>query len=461
LKTNINLKAFGMPLAIIAFIVVMLIPMKGLSYPGHAAIALLVFAVIMWATEAVHLAVTSLIILFIQPIIGVESFDNAVIGFANPIIFLMIGGFIIAEAIRKSGLATRLTYAMLNKFGTSPDRSLFVAVFSTGLLSAWIENVVAFAMLLPIIKEIIPLMGVEDPEKGKSNFAKAMVLGASYGSLAGGFGTEIGTAPNLMAAAYTNIPFVNWMIFGFPLAIIMLIIIWKLLGRLFKPEVEGIVGGTKTITDKMESLGPMTMVEKKSLVILLFTISLWITTGITGLNSYSIALIGAVLFFIFKVIDWKDAQNGVDWGLIVFFGGALSLGAALLQTGAANWLITDIVALLGSNPSTILITVVLMIIAVCITQVMSNIALSAILIPLSVTLAAAQGQPVGTYAVPVAIACSLSFMLPMADPTVAMAYGTGYVKIKEILKAGVPLVVIGIILTIIILLTPLAKPALG
>lgn len=448
-------------MAIIAFIVVMLIPMNGLSYPGHAAIALLVFAVIMWATEAVHLAVTSLIILFIQPIIGVESFDNAVIGFANPIIFLMIGGFIIAEAIRKSGLATRLTYAMLNKFGTSPDRSIFVAVFSTGLLSAWIENVVAFAMLLPIIKEIIPLMGVNDPEKGKSNFAKAMVLGASYGSLAGGFGTEIGTAPNLMAAAYTNIPFANWMIFGFPLAIIMLIIIWKLLGRLFKPEVEGIVGGTKTVSDKMESLGPMTIMEKKSLAILLFTIGLWVTTSITGLNSYSIALIGAVLFFVFKVIDWRDAQNGVDWGLIVFFGGALSLGAALLQTGAANWLINDIVALLGSNPSTILITVVLMIIAVSITQVMSNIALSAILVPLSVTLAAAQGQPVGTYAVPVAIACSLSFMLPMADPTVAMAYGTGYVKIKEILKAGVPLVVIGIIITIFILLSPLAKPALG
>ena len=115
-----------MPLAIIAFIVVMLIPMNGLSYPGHAAIALLVFAIIMWATEAVHLAVTSLIILFIQPIIGVARFNDAVIGFANPIIFLMIGGFIIAEAIRKSGLATRLTYAMLKRFGTTPDRSIFV-----------------------------------------------------------------------------------------------------------------------------------------------------------------------------------------------------------------------------------------------------------------------------------------------------------------------------------------------
>ncbi|HHT18002.1 MAG: DASS family sodium-coupled anion symporter [Euryarchaeota archaeon] len=450
-----------MPLAIISFIVVMLIPMKGLSYPGHAAIALLIFAIIMWASETVHLAVTSLIILFIQPIIGVESFDAAVVGFANPIIFLMIGGFIIAEAIRKSGLATRLTYSMLNKFGTSPDRGLFVAVFSTGILSAWIENVVAFAMLLPIIKEIIPLMGVNDPENGKSNFAKAMVLGASYGSLAGGFGTEIGTAPNLMAAAYTQISFANWMIFGFPLAIIMMIVIWKLLGKLFKPEVKGIMGGMDTISNKIDSLGPMTKVEKISLTILLFTIFLWVTTTWTGLNSYSIALIGAVLFFTFKVIDWRDAQTGVDWGLIIFFGGALSLGAALLNTGAAKWLINDIVRLLGSDPSTLLIILVLMIIAVVITQVMSNIALSAILVPLSVTLAQAQELSIGTYAVPVAIACSLSFMLPMADPTVAMAYGTGYVKIKEILKAGIPLVIIGVVLTIIILLSPLAKPALG
>jgi sodium-dependent dicarboxylate transporter 2/3/5 len=315
-------------------------------------------------------------------------------------------------------------------------------------------------MLLPIIKEIIPLMGVNDPEKGKSNFAKAMILGASYGSLAGGFGTEIGTAPNLMAAAYTGIPFATWMVFGFPLAIIMMLVIWKVLGRIYKPEVSGIVGGMGTITSKMESLGPMTGTEKLTLVILLFTIGLWVTTSFTGLNSYSVALIGAVLFFIFRVLEWKDAQTGVDWGLIIFFGGALSLGAALLSTGAANWLITDLVGLLGANPSTLLITVLLMVIAVCITQVMSNIALAAILVPLSVTLALAQGQPIGTYAVPVAIACSLSFMLPMADPTVAMAYGTGYVKIKEILKAGVPLVIIGIFVSIIVLFT-IGKPFLG
>ena len=439
-------------MAIILFIVVMLIPTPGLGLSGHASLALLIFAIVMWVTEALNLAVTSLLLLFIQPIIGVNSFTNAVIGFANPIIFLMIGGFIIAEAIRKSGLASRLTYTMLNRFGVTPDRSLFTVVFSTGILSAFIENVVAYAMLLPIMKEIILLMGVKDPERGKSNFSKSMVLGGSYGSLAGGFGTEIGTAPNLMAAAYTHLPFVNWMIFGFPLAFILMTVIWKWLGIIYKAEIKGIIGGMETIAAKKESLGPMSRNEKFTLVILLFTIGLWVTTNFTGLDSFSVALIGAVLLFAVRVIDWKDAQSGVDWGLIVFFGGALSLGAALLSTGAANWLIGDIIAVLGPNASTLLIMVVLMVVAVMITQVMSNIALAAILVPIAVTLATAQGQPIGIYAVPVAIACSLSFMLPMADPTVAMSYGTKYINIPGIFKAGFPLVVIGIILTLIVLL---------
>jgi solute carrier family 13 (sodium-dependent dicarboxylate transporter), member 2/3/5 len=454
----IKKKAFF--LAIIAFFLVMILPMQGLSYSGHASIALLVFAIVMWATEALNIAVTSVIILFIQPIIGVASFESAVIEFANPIIFLMLGGFIIAEAIRKSGLARRLTYTLLDKLGTSPSRSLFVAVFSTGILSAWIENIVAFAMFLPIIMEIIPLMGVKDPKDGKSNFAKSMVLGASFGSLAGGLATEIGTAPNLMAAAYTQIPFENWMVFGFPLAFVMMFLIWKFLGRLFPSEVEGIIGGKETITSMLGKLGSITKKEKISILILLFTISLWVTSSFTGLNSYSVALIGAALFFIFGVVEWEDALKNSDWGLIVFFGGALSLGAVLLNTGAAEWIINNLLAMMGSDVSTIVIMILLMVIAVSLTQVMSNIALSAILIPLSVTLATAQGQPIGYYAVPVALSCSLSFMLPMADPTVAMAYGTKYIQIKEIFKAGFPLVIIGIISIIIVMLF-IAKPFVG
>ena len=448
-----DFKKYGLALSIIAAIIIVLIPFKGLSLAGHMAIALLVFAVIMWVTETVHLAITSLIILFIQPILGIASFENAIIGFANPILFLMIGGFIIAEGIRKSGLVERLTYFILDKVGTTSTRGLFASVFSTGILSAWIENVVAFALVIPIIKEIIDLMGCEGASQGKSNFAKSMILGASFASLAGGLATEIGTAPNLMAAAYTKIPFADWMIFGVPLAILLLLIIWKYLGWIFPSEVKEIIGGKETVSKKMTALGGMTKNEKIALAILLFTIGLWITAGMTGIDSFSVALIGASLFFLFKVLNWKDAQKNIDWGLIMFFGGALSLGIALLNTGAAEWLIKDLLVFSGSNPSVLLIVIILMVIALLITQVMSNVALAAILVPLSVTLAQSQSLPIGTYAIPVAIACSLSFMLPMADPTVAMAYGTGFVKIKEIFKAGAPLVIIGVILAIIIFFT--------
>jgi sodium-dependent dicarboxylate transporter 2/3/5 len=411
----------------------------------------------MWATEAVPLAVTSLIILFAQPLIGVESFENAVIGFANPILFLMIGGFIMAEAIRKSGLAQRFTYYLLGRLGTSPERGLFVSIFSTGLLSAWIENVVAFAMLLPIIKEIVDIMGCSEPERGKSNYAKAMILGASFGSLAGGFGTEIGTAPNLMAAAYTSIPFLNWMIFGLPLSIAMLLVTWFLLMRIFPSEVRALENGEALIGEKIRMMGPLSRDEKLSTGILLFAILLWVTAGFTGINSYSVSLIAAVMFIFAGVITWKDAQKNIDWGLVVFFGGALSLGSALLKTGAAAWIIDKLVGMLGSDPSTVVVMLLLMAVAVIITQVMSNIALSAILVPLSVTLASAQHQPIGVYAVPVAIACSLSFMLPMADPTVAMAYGSGYVKLRDIPRAGIPIIAVGIILTVLVI-TTLAVP---
>jgi len=150
-------KAVYFLISILLALLVYIIPLHGIGSSGHAALSLLVFAIVMWVTEVVPLSVTSLIILFIQPIIGIQSFEGAVIGFANPIIFLMIGGFMMAEAIRKSGLALRLTYTLLSKLGTSPERALFAGIFSTGMLSAWIENVVAFAMLLPIIKEIVNL----------------------------------------------------------------------------------------------------------------------------------------------------------------------------------------------------------------------------------------------------------------------------------------------------------------
>ena len=449
-------KKAGIFVAVGLSLLTILLPLEGMSFEEHMAIALLVFAVVMWGSEALPLAVTSLIILFIQPIIQIATFQNAVSEFANPIIFLMLGGFIIAEGIRKSGLVQRLTYFMLDKAGISANMCLFVCVFSTGILSCWIENIVAFALVIPIIKEIVDLLGIRNPSKGNSNFAKSAILGACFASLAGGLATQIGTAPNLLATAYVDIPFVNWMIFGFPITIILLFAIWKYLGFIFPSEVKEIPGGRITINDKLSKVGKITKNEKIAFILLIFTIFLWVTGEFTGLNSYMVALIGAALFFIFKILNWRDAQKNLDWGLILFFGGALSLGATLVSSGAGTWIINHLIGFLGSDPSNVLVIIFLMIIGVLLTQIMSNVVVAAILIPLVTALPQAQGE-LGMFAIPIALACSLPCLLPMSDPTVAITYGLGYVKLDEVAKAGIPIIILGLIVTVVVIFT-IGKP---
>lgn len=440
-------------LAVIIFIIILIIPFNGLNYPAHATLALLVFAVILWATEVIPVAVTSVIVLLMQPLLGIATIEKAMIGFANPILLLIIGGFVIAAGISSSGLVQRVAYLLVSRIGTCPDKSVSATTYSTGFMSAWIENVVSYAMMIPILNYIIELTGITEEEKEKSNFTKALFLGGSYASLAGGLATPIGTVPNLMAAAYTGIQFSTWMAIGIPIAVVMLFLIVKVVYYIFPPEITKVCADETELQRRIEKMGVLTGKEKLAGGILLFTIFLWVTESFTGLSSSTIALIGAVMYLLFGVINWREAEENINWSLIIFFGGALSIGAAMLQTGAAQWIIGNVLVLLGQNTSQFMLTLVLMIIGVVFTQIMSNIALSAILIPISVSLADATGVAAVLYAVPVAIACSLSFMLPISDPTVAMANSEGKVQVSEILKIGSIMAIIGIIITVIVIFT--------
>jgi sodium-dependent dicarboxylate transporter 2/3/5 len=440
-------------LAVVAFVVIFIIPFEGLNYPAHATLALLVFAVILWATEAIPVAVTSVIVLFLQPLLGIASIERAMIGFANPILLLIIGGFVIAAGISSSGLVQRAAYLLISRIGTCPDKSVSATAYSTGFMSAWIENIVSYAMMIPIFHYIIELTGITEEEKQSSNFTKALFLGGSYASLAGGLATPIGTVPNLMAAAYTGIQFSTWMVIGVPIAIVMLFLIVKIVYRAFPPEITKVCANELELKRRIDEMGVITGKEELAGGVLLFTIFLWVTEGFTGLGSSTIALIGATMYLLLGVISWKEAQKNINWSLIIFFGGALSLGAAMLQTGAAQWIIDNILTIMGGNVSQFVLTLVLMIIGVVFTQIMSNIALSAILIPISVSLADTTGVAASLYAVPVAIACSLSFALPVSDPTVAMAHTTGHVQIGEIIKIGSILAIIGIIITVVVIFT--------
>lgn len=440
-------------LAVISFVIVFIIPLEGLSYPAHATLALLVFAVILWATEATPLVVTSVMVLFLQPLLGIATIERAMIGFANPILLLIIGGFVIAAGISSSGLVQRGAYLLISKIGACPDRSVSATAYSTGFMSAWIENIVSYAMMIPIFYYIVELTGITEEEKQSSNFTKALFLGGSYASLAGGLATPIGTVPNLMAAAYTGIQFSTWMVVGVPIALVMLFLVVKVVEYMFPPEITKVCANELELKRRIHDMGVITGKEELAGGILLFTIILWVTESFTGLGSSTIALIGATLYLLLGVISWREAQKNINWSLIIFFGGALSLGAAMLQTGSAQWIIDNILIILGENTSPFILILVLMIIGVIFTQIMSNIALSAILIPITVSLADTTGVGASLYAVPVAIACSLSFVLPISDPTVAMAHTTGNVQIGEIIKIGGILATIGIIITVVVIFT--------
>jgi sodium-dependent dicarboxylate transporter 2/3/5 len=415
------------------------IPLKGLGYAGHAALGILAFAIIIWSWEALPLAVSSIIVILLQPAVGVVSFEDAIRGFANPIIFLLLGGFMIAEGVTSSGLVDRVAYATLSKL-ENPKFVILAAILVTGILSAWVDNLVAFAIALPVFRRIISLT-YHDPS-GDGNFAKSLLLGGSYGSLAGGLATVIGTGPNLIAAAYIKIPFETWSFFGAPLAILLMLAIWKSLITVFPLNSSKGLCDKTLMRSKLVDLGPMRKTEKIALIILAIIVVLLVTAPITKVDSYAVTLFGAVLFFLTGTLTWRHAERNVGWGTIVFFASALSVGNALIATGTANWLIGQMTGELGAAVSTLTITFILMIVGASLTQVVSNVGLAAVLIPIATTLSLDMNLPPGTYAIPAAVACSLSFMFPMSDPTIAMAHGTGYVTSRDIFKAGLPITII-------------------
>jgi sodium-dependent dicarboxylate transporter 2/3/5 len=438
----------------VAAVFVAFLPLKGLSYSGHGALGLLVLAVILWSSEALSLPIASLVVLLVQPLLGTLTFEGTLGSFANPIIFLLLGGFIIAEGVARSGLVTRFAYGIMSRV-ENPRTVLLITIFATGLLSAWVNNLVAFAIALPVARQVLSLDNQRNARNSR-NFTIDLILGASYGSLAGGVASEIGTGPNLIAAAYANLSLGSWFVVGFPLSIVLMLLVWYGLLRIFPVNPNEFKPERPLMRSKLKELGPISSKEKTALLILVFVILLLATAPITAIDAYAVTLVGAVLFFLTGIITWKHAQAAVDWGVIVFFGSALSVGAALTSTGAATWIIDVFTVAIGTNVSPFVIVLTLMLVAAGLTQIVSNVGLAAIMVPIVTTLAKNMGLSPATFAVPVAVACSMSFMFPMSDPTIAMALGTGYVRSKDILKAGVPITLISVGISLIVVLSLLS-----
>lgn len=439
-----------------------------LSPAAWATACIGVLMAIWWATEAVPIAVTALLPVVLFPMFGVTSINDATAPYANKVIFLFLGGFVVAFAMQRWNLHRRIALTVLQYAGGNGRSLVGGFMLASALISMWVMNTSTTMMLLPIAVSIIMVIhntvaGLDD--RAKEDFQFSLLLGVAYGSTIGGIATLVGTAPNAMFAAFmlenydTRINFSNWMLVGLPMSIAMLPLAWLALTRwVFKVDFVNSKEGRATLRKMKLDMGKITVPEKRVAYVFLAMASTWIfrpllvkVPGLGALDDSLVAIAGAVILFIVPsgqkedplLLRWKYAEK-LPWGVLLLFGGGLSLAGAVSQTGLAEWLGGSLQAV-GALPL-ILIVVLAATMIIFLTELTSNIATTATFLPVVGAIAIEAGYDPIVLAVPVTMAASCAFMLPVATPPNAIVFGSGMLTIPRMARAGLVLNLIGIVL---------------
>ncbi|NLR93558.1 SLC13 family permease [Flammeovirga agarivorans] len=462
-------KKIGGILGPLLFILIKLLPLfpDGITNNGITVIALAAWMLVWWVTETVPLAVTALLPLVVFPFFDVLSIKATAAPYANPIIFLFMGGFIVALAMEKWKLHLRIALSIVKVTGTSANQIILGFMLATAFLSMWISNTATTVMMLPIATSIILLLSSNNektPEKNKKNFAISMMLGIAYAASIGGIATLIGTPPNAIFGGFMKetynieIDFFRWMLIGIPFSSVMMVILYFVLTKLIYPNhLKELKGGKELIEEKYNELGPMGWEEKSVAIVFVLSAFLWTFRSLINqyapiqLNDSSIAIFVSVLLFIIPtnqsdgtfILAWKDTEK-LPWGVLVLFGGGLSMASALGNAGVIEFLgeaISNSTSIQGVFMMLLLITIMLFA-----TEVMSNTALATIFLPVVGGVAVALGHDVLTFAAPVAMAASCAFMLPMATPPNAIVFASGHITVKQMVRIGIILNIISVLL---------------
>ncbi len=440
---------------------------ESLSSVGWAVAAVTLLMAIWWATEAVPVAVTALLPLACFPMLGVTDFKTAALPYANPNIYLFMGGFILALGIESSGLHKRLALKMLIAVGNSGAKLIGGFMFVSAIISMWVMNTSTTLMLLPIglavcasVAETIPNFSQTD----KRNFEISLLLGIAYAASIGGMSTLVGTAPNIIFAGFMletyslDISFTDWMKLGVPIATIMLFSSWYAITKIVYPV--NFIASIETklqLQNMLSDLGPLSKDEKKVLIIFSLAASAWMFRTLldnyapfSGLTDAGIAIIAALSFFLIPsenkqtdLLTWEQA-NKLPWGLLVLFGGGLSLAASIGSSGLGGW-IGQALTVLENVPSIVLILAVATMI-IFLTEITSNVATTSTFLPVVGAVAVALGIAPISLTIPVVLAASCAFMLPVATPPNAIVFGSGKLTIPNMIRAGFALNIIGIFL---------------
>jgi len=458
------------------FLLFLLVPPPGdLSPEGWRVAALGALMAIWWMTEAVPLAVTAILPLPLLPLLGVMSVERAAAPFANPVIFLFMGGFMLAQALQRWDLHRRMAFGIIDRVGSSPRRLVLGFMLAGAFLSMWVSNTAVAVMLLPIGVSIIQVvgggLGKGERPPGDPAFARALLLGMAYATSIGGTATLIGTPPNALMAGYMadefgiEVGFAMWLAIGLPLAVVMLPLTWLLLTRVVFPlGAGGETLGQDAIRDLRDRLGRMRAPEVRVAVVFALTALAWITRPamepiVPGITDAGIAIGATIVLFLVPsgeegkgpLLNWDWAAR-IPWDILLLFGGGLSLAAAISASGLATWIGTGLEAA-GDLPVILLLLLVAGLI-VFLTELTSNTASAAAFLPILGALAVALNLPPLLLVAPAALAASCAFMLPVATPPNAIVFGSRWIGIRHMVRAGILLNIL--VITLIPLLTLLS-----
>ena len=449
-----------------------------LTPAAHATAAVAVWMAIWWVTEAIPIYATALLPLALFPLFGVASMREASSPYSHPLIYLFMGGFILALSMQRWGLDRRISLYALRLAGTQPAAVIGAFMGVTALLSMWVSNTATAVMMLPVALGVIELAAGRGGAEGRSRssptvaspFATCLLLGIAYAASIGGVGTIVGTPPNLFLASFAEsnlgieISFVRWMAIGVPLVAVFLPLTWLLLTRVLHPVGrEPLEGGPALLGERLSQLGPMKRGEWVTFVVFTLTAFSWImrpwlselevlgTRPLAGLTDSGIAMIAALSLFLIPAdparrvftMDWETATR-LPWGLLILFGGGLSLAAAIRVHGVGEYIGSAFGSMHGVAPVFVILGVVTLMIFL--TEITSNTATAATMLPILASLAPAFSLLPMQLIVPAAIAASCAFMLPVATPPNAVVFGSGRITVAQMARAGLGLNLLGIVL---------------
>lgn len=494
-------RAFGAVIGPIVALILWYMPIEGLTPIAHHLLAVMSLVAIWWITEPVPIPVTSLLGPTLCVILGVAPVDKAFGAFANPMIFLFLGGFLLAKGMMVNGLDKRIAYGILSMkwVGDSPRRIFLAIGLACIICSGWISNTATAAMMFPIalglldaIRDMMATSG-RDIDLKKYKYSTGLMLMTAYACSIGGVLTPIGTPPNIMMIGFLDqlapgspdISFFQWMIWGVVAMVLYFAVAYFVLWRMFPADVKHIDNAREFIQERARSLGKWTRAQVNTLIAFAVAVVLWVAPSVLSLihgphssimkfyDSHFpeciAAMIGGLLLFFMPVdmkekkmtLSWKEGMEGIDWGTLLLFGGGLAMGGLMYTTGLSGWIGDGIKAAMGGKPSEYLFIAVFCVWALLLAEFTSHTAAVNLIGTISIGTAVSLGFNPIPVAVGIALASSLGFMMPVSTPPNAIVYASGYVPITKMIKSGFIIDVIGVFCITIPIVLIIVKAIMG